>query len=325
MHRPSVDLPDPDSPTRPTLSFGPISMLTPRSAFHRALPTSLEHLVDITDGEQRIRASGGFHKWLRRCDRRGAPRGSHLGPNLLEADTGRESPRSDFAERWLCRPATIVCPPASRSERAHRRHVRGHRDGSLDRREVRLTPRRGWLGEHEAERIGVHRLLGKRGGRCRLDDGSRVQDVDPLAHAERDPQIVGDENEAHPSVRLDLGQQPEDLRLGGHVQRRRGLVGDEQLRVPGQRRCERHTLTHAARQLERVPPTGFGAREADLLEPPLGFDASLASREFPLAGTQHLFDVELCPQHGIEHGEGILEEHRDAAAADSPELPFAIA
>ena len=57
---------------------------------------------------------------------------------------------------------------------------------------------------------------------------------------------------AEPSRVLQVAHQVEDLRLDGHVQRRGRLVGDQQLRIAGQRHGDHHALAHAAGQLVRI-------------------------------------------------------------------------
>ena len=63
------------------------------------------------------------------------------------------------------------------------------------------------------------------------------------------PEVVGDEQDAHPRLFLQLLDQVEDLRLDRHVERGGRLVGDQERRVAGQRHGDHRALAHAAGQL----------------------------------------------------------------------------
>ena len=55
----------------------------------------------------------------------------------------------------------------------------------------------GRLGERSASEYGCQRLALERTGSRDLEHLSGVENVDPITHRERHPQIVGDQDEPH--------------------------------------------------------------------------------------------------------------------------------
>jgi len=78
-----------------------------------------------------------------------------------------------------------------------------------------------------------------------------IEHVDPVAGREGEPQVVGDEDEAHAARLLHALQQLDDLGLGGDVERGGRLVGDQQVRVARQGGSEGNPLGSCRRELER--------------------------------------------------------------------------
>ncbi len=119
---------------------------------------------------------------------------------------------------------------------------------------------------------------------------------------------------------LQLLDELENLRLDGDVERGRRLVGDEQLGLAGQRHRDHHALAHAARELVRVA-VDARARigDADRLQ---HLDGVLVRLLFGVAEVQ-LRDLHQLPRdahEGVERGHRVLEDHRDALAANLPHL-----
>ena len=197
----------------------------------------------------------------------------------------------------------------------------GH--GSGDRFEPREAAVARRLGQQQPERVGVQRLGVERRGRAALEDPAGVEDLDPVAHRERDPQIVGDQHQAHAARLLQIAQPGEDLALGGDVERGRRLVRDQQLGVARERRRDADPLAHAAGQLERV-----GVDDAGVADPDLGQSldrqcAPLRAAQAAAALVADQFDDVLAAAHQrIEHGERVLEDHADLAAADGGQAGF---
>ena len=138
----------------------------------------------------------------------------------------------------------------------------------------------------------------------------------PVRDLGDDPEVVGDEEEAHAAPALELLHQPQDLGLYRHVEGGGRLVRDQQARAARYRHRDHHPLALAAgepvgvlvhaqlrpldlhfrQRLDRAAPGLFvtepGAGEAD------GLDDLVAHRE-----------------HRVQRGHGLLEDHRDLSAA----------
>ena len=157
-------------------------------------------------------------------------------------------------------------------------------------------------------------------GAPRFDEHARVHHVDALAHPGDDAQVVRDEDERGVALRDELPQEVEDLRLDRDVERRRRLVCDEELRLAGERHGDHRALAHAARELMRVVlQPGLGAGDADLVEKLGDAAVGLALVQVEV-GLERLPDLPPDRQDGIEAGHRVLEDHRDLAPADLPEL-----
>ena len=119
----------------------------------------------------------------------------------------------------------------------------------------------------QAPRVRHARLLEQLVHRGGLDDPARVHDVDAIAHAGGDAEVVGDHQDGRAELVGELLDQLEDLGLDGHVERGRGLVGEDELGVAREGDRDHDALAHAARELERVVPEALlGPRDADLRE-----------------------------------------------------------
>ena len=84
------------------------------------------------------------------------------------------------------------------------------------------------------------------GGVVLLGHAAAVHHDHAIADLGDDPEVVGDEDDAHPEVAGDAAQQLEDLGLDHHVERGRRLVGDDHVGVAGQRQGDHRALPHAA-------------------------------------------------------------------------------
>ena len=110
-------------------------------------------------------------------------------------------------------------------------------------------------------------------------------------------------------------EQPQDARLHRDVERGRRLVGDQQLGPAGEGDGDRDALPHAARELvrERVErPRRIG--DAHLLEQ---LERARIGRLAPeaLVEAHVLGQLPADAQHRVQRRQGILEDHRDLAAA----------
>jgi hypothetical protein len=156
------------------------------------------------------------------------------------------------------------------------------------------------------------------GGLLRLAPG--IHDHDPVGEIRDDAEIVGDQDDRGSEPRAQLPEQIEDAGLDRDVERRCRLVGDQDLGVAGKRHRDHHALAHTARELVGVLVDAT-ARVGDVNEVEQLDDAflCLASRETQVLA-QHLLDLVPDPEHRVQRGHRLLEDERNLAAADLPEL-----
>src|SRR5712692_3615612 len=202
-----VVLPQPDSPTRPSVSPLLMVKLMPSTALTQpwALPN--------------IECPTAKYFFRSRTSNNGSPtRG------LLD---GQPTPHAGpvahvLLARFLGTTAFHHVPAAGMKSTAGGRvgKVRGlARDdvqrllGAELRYRVQQRPSVGMLGVVEQ---AAHRL--------HLHDLARVHHCDLVAHLGHDPQVVGDEDEGHPGRTLQVLQQIQVLELDGHVEIGGGLV-----------------------------------------------------------------------------------------------------
>ena len=132
-----------------------------------------------------------------------------------------------------------------------------------------------------------------------------------------------DEEDREAEVALERLDLLEDLALHDDVERGRRLVHDDQLRLERERHRDDHALAHAAGELVRVRADA-PAVDADELEqlararerPPLVDLLVRAHRVDELVADAH---------HRVERVHRALEDHRDVAPAEAPQLLGALA
>ena len=151
---------------------------------------------------------------------------------------------------------------------------------------------------------------------CRLDHPARVHHVDPVRVPRDHAHVVRDQQHRHAEAILKVIEQCEDLRLDGDIKRGRRLVGDQQPRLAGQRHRDHDTLAQPAGELMRVvaePLLRLGqAHQAEHLGGTI-HGRCLARAAVQPDRLRHLVADGLS---GVERGERVLEDHRDAIAAD---------
>ena len=132
----------------------------------------------------------------------------------------------------------------------------------------------------QGHRVRVDGVVEHIAHRSRLDDLAGVHDRDAVADVGHDAEVVRHDHHRHPGVGDQRTQQAEDLGLHRDVERRRRLIRDQQLRLPGERKGDRHALRHAARQLVRVAlQHPFGVDDTDLPQQLDGGAASLGAAD----------------------------------------------
>ena len=210
---------------------------------------------------------------------------------------------------------------ASRLERTRARRSEHVARGALDRGQRLLAPRvetRDRL--EEAEGVGVARAGKELLGRAGLHEHPCIHHVDALAHAGDDAEVVRDEDERRVLVGDEVSQKAEDLCLNRDVESGGGLVRDQELGLAREGHRDHGALAHAARELVRVVlEPQLGARDADAVEK-LGralLGLLLGEVEVRLEG---LADLPPDGEHRVQARHRVLEDHRDVAAADLPQL-----
>ena len=212
--RPTVDLPQPDSPTMASVSPASSWKSTPSTA--RTWP------------DTRPKAPRRTGKCLAR------PATSQERAHWITCASGARRQRVEMARRDLDQRRRLgaaggLDEGAARGEAAavgRPAHV-GH--AALDRGQALALLVEARDRAQQAHRVG---MLGPReeiadGGA--LDDLAGVHDGDIVGHLGDDAEIVGDQDDGGAGVAAQPAHQVEDLRLDGDVERGGRLVGDQQL------------------------------------------------------------------------------------------------
>jgi hypothetical protein len=144
----------------------------------------------------------------------------------------------------------------------------------------------------------------------------------PVGDLRDDAHVVRDEHHRHALFILQRLDQLDDLGLDGDVQRGGRLVGDEERRLAGERHGDHHALAHAAGQPVRIfVQARSRRRDAHALEDAQGFGLRLRATQGAVVD-ERLADLEAEGEHRVEARHRLLEDHRDAVAADLAHLSF---
>ena len=259
--RTKVDLPQPDSPTRPD---------------GLALVDDEAHIVDGVHLRQLFRPAGEAplqprprprpaadrkqfrdfgnveqdgHAALSVGARASAARGQRIpaGDDMLGAGRGlRQRLRAgvDLARAALGIAARRQIGAAQIGQRAGNRRELVEARGRIRRRGDQLG------------RIGMPRMREQLLGRRVLDHVAGMHDDDARRALAGERQIVGDEDRRHAHLAGEIVDQIHDHRLRGDVEAGGRLVGDQQRRLCRQRDRDHDALAHAAGHFERI---GLGA------------------------------------------------------------------
>src|SRR5262249_17567388 len=306
MERPVVDLPQPDSPTRPSVSPAMMSNVMSSTAWTRA-----------TSREKSPPRMGKY--FLRFRTRRSA---SAMAASIQEAGDLVAWP--DFLEWRRVLEVHGLGELTAWREAAARLDLSaqcGHRPGNglellpLGRGEIDPRDR-----AQQALRVRMQRLLEQLAHRRLLDDLGRVHDDHALRRLGDDAHVVGDEQDRHAELGLQLVEELEDLGLDRHVERGGRLVRDQEIRAAGQRHGDHHALPHAAGQLVRILlHPALGVRDVHEAQHLAGLVHRVAPAE-PLVQADGLGDLLAHREDGVERGHRLLEDHRDLLAADLAHL-----
>ncbi len=264
--RATVDLPEPLSPTSPSVSPARMPKSTPSTAWTR--PVTRLSRPECT-GKSLRRPLASSSRWSAATrplpaapavtpgTAAGAwsPGPSTRPPRSISSCDRRQRTRPAPSRRssgHRLRGARVERVRAPRVEPAPTGHLVGARHLTGDH--VQLAALRGRL-RHRVEQalgVGVAREREQRVDRRLLHDLARVHHDDAVADLRDDAEVMRDEQHGHPEVALQLAEQLEDLGLDRDVERGGGLVGDQQLRLVRQRHRDHRPLAHATRERVRV-------------------------------------------------------------------------
>src|SRR5262249_38320323 len=228
-----VVLPQPDSPTSPSVSPGPIVKLIPSTAFTipRGLPKS-----DPPTGK---------------CFRRSRTASSGLSTRGLLLEGHPATHAAVTVEALLGRlldAATLDRSRAAGMKGASGRE--GREIGRLARNAVeRLTDAQLRDRVEERLRVGMPGAVEEAAHRLHLHDLARVHHADPVAHLGDDAEVVCDEDQRDAGRALEILQEIQVLQLDRDVEVGGGLIGDDDARSAGLGDGADDPLAHAAAEL----------------------------------------------------------------------------
>ena len=151
--------------------------------------------------------------------------------------------------------------------------------------------------------------------RAALDDPAVAHHDDVVDHAGHEGEVVADEDQRRAVLDDELGEQVHDLGLHGDVEGGRRFVGDQQRRPAGEGHGDADPLALAAGELVRVGAhDAVRVGKADPHAQLLGRDGGGAPADTSMQ-TQRLGDLPPDAHHRVERRPWVLEDHRDAVAA----------
>ena len=331
--RESVVLPQPDSPTSPSVSALASSKLTSSTACTRATSRVDEHSRLI--GEVLLQV---LHREQRRPVARSCGRGS---VGRRQADLAIHQPQLAFAAgpqpaavgvpgRLLCARARAAGPACTCRTRAGSAAGSGSPRGG---RPATAASRR-WPAAAPAAR-GPRARSSPAGPTCRGAAGRRRSRpaCPPPRSARRTSPPPGRRCRPPRPGRGSRGSPPrrsrhaasrmrlQDLGLDRHVQGRGGLVGDQHAGIARQRQGDHHALAHAARELVRVVHRRGRAR-AGCPPAPAARSTARAPACSLTCSCARICSAIWSPilWTGFSDGHRVLEDHRDLRAAHGAQL-----
>src|SRR5215472_6855603 len=257
MQRPIVVLPEPDSPTSPSVSPRLMLNETPSTALTSATwrentPAVIgKYFVTPSTSTSAFESDGavcfssaaigfgclsfGYERLGRRdfFDRSFCAQLANVERFVgFVEPASRDMRVAEIDERRFRLEMLRFRVPAARRERTPRRQLEQVRRLPFDRHEPAaplLVEARQRV--EQAPRVRMLRRIEDLIGCAVLDHVSAVHDEDVLAHLGDDAEIVRDHDDRGIEALLQVAHEIEDLRLDRHVERGRRLVGDEQLRI----------------------------------------------------------------------------------------------
>src|SRR2546430_14782908 len=243
-----VVLPQPDSPTRPSVLPG--SMVNEMSS------------TALTTAVARAKSPRRTGKCLVRFV------ASRTGPAMLAGKPAAAGMSVGHAELGRClRAAPVHDFRAARVERAAARERGGVWRLAVDRGEPRAAVAEARDGLEERPGVRMRRRVVDPRHGAGLDEAAPVHHRDLVAHLGHDAEVVGDEDEREVVRALEVAQEVQVLRLDREIEAGRRLVGGEQARLARDRDRPDDALAHPARELMGIlAHTRLGRRDADRLQ-----------------------------------------------------------
>src|SRR5450759_3848303 len=319
--RPSVDLPQPDSPTSPTVSPFLMSRSTPSTA--RTWATVLWRMPEETGNHvfsPRTDTSGAVAVQARFSCAWTASGTFELHARLGDPARGQLRFADPVEHRGVAR-AAFDLELASRVERTAGREVDQVGWEAVDRLE-RLMPVSVQSRNRPQQRPGV-RMLGVRehvNGRARLDHPPRVHHHHALAHAGHHAEVVCDQDGGRAEVAVDMAQQVEDLGLDGDIQGGGRFVGDQDLRRGGETHRDHGPLAHPTGKLVRVIASAcLGRRDAHPAQHRHRHGHRLGPVQAVMQANR-LRNLPTGPEDRVQGRHRVLNDHRDVLSTDLTHL-----
>ena len=229
--RASVDLPQPLSPTTPSVRPASSSSETSRTARTGGRPAPARVLLDepVRPQHHLTHVDGSFQQ----AARWPGPRSISGGSSAAQRVVGR---RAAEAERAAAAELRRVGRRAA--DLAQRHAVRGVRPGQRGEQRRRV---RDAAGRAKMSRVAAT-----------LDDPPGVHHGDAIDEPRDDAEVVRHPDDRHPRLGVQRLDELEDLLLDRDVERRRRLVGDQHARRGREAHRDHHALQHPARELVRI-------------------------------------------------------------------------
>ena len=245
-----VDLPEPDSPTMPSVS--PSAQLEidvdERRHVDAALPERLRQVGQLQHLGVGLRRGEDGDRHLRRRFHQFGDAVRVMAPG--ETDTGS----ADWNHGRHLVAAQIVGQRAAIDEHTGRQVAADEWKDARDGGEGPLGLAHAVPGQRaqQAHRVGVLGVVEHLVAGAFLDDPPGVHHTDPVAQRADDAKVVGDQQHGRVALLAQHPNQIEHLRLDRGVEAGGRLVEHEELGVAGQRHGDDHALLHPTGELERI-------------------------------------------------------------------------
>src|SRR5438105_2641597 len=318
MARPRVVLPQPLSPTSPTVSPAATVRLTSSTALTYAR-TRLNRPCFTGKWTLRFLTSSRFT----RADQSGVIRVQGFLRSRQRSIPVKTTPpmiRLHFQKLRHFLRAVTPRFGAARMKAATCRKCAEIRNAARNRNQTVCTALK--FRHRVEERLGIRmERVGQQLGRLgKFDDLPGVHHNDAISNVADDAEIVCDQQDTHSQFLLELAQQFDDLRLDCYIKSGGRFVGDQQLRPGCQGHRDHDPLLHAAGQLVWVIANSrFGCRNADQFEQANDF---VVGRTVGPVQFERFLDLIANPENWIKRAAWLLEDITHDSTTKLAQLGF---